>query len=239
MYTVNNKLFTNFDHLVDINGLLTLKPQISAFIALNGYRINPTKFSTDNFLTPNLLGITDLQIEAKQHPEKFGNPDIVNDLLLNDQFGSYIIFEQDVVHNVNSFVLRYPMNYKLKHLAKECCRIPEDTKFNFFYNWLDNQHIFSDYGSVSFFINYPGSFTPIHKDYPRVDEANSDEFIWIKFNQHKQFFLYNNNTEEKIYAPGYCNWFNTGNWHGSDPVTQASYTLRVDGIFSDEFKSKI
>lgn len=238
MYTVNEQIFINFDKLLDINSLLDIKPQLSTFIARNPHRVKPTKYLGGNFLTP-AKGVWDLQIEARNHPEKFGDPETILDLIANDQFGSYIIFEQDVLHNSLSCIPRYAVDYATKHLASECRSIPEDDQLNFFYNWLDAQNIFNEYGRVTFFINHPGTSGALHKDYPNLDTANQDEFIWISFNDRKQFFLYNQDTEEKTYVTGHCNWFNTGNWHGSDPVTQSSYTLRVDGIFSDSFKSKL
>ena len=238
MYFVNNQLYINFDHLLDIDSLLKIKPGISAFIARNQHRVKPTKYLKGNFLI-SANGIGDYQLDATKHPEKYGDPEIITDLIANDLFGSYIVFEQDVLHGSMSCVPRYAKNYATKHLSQDCVAIPEDSQFDFFYKWLDQQNIFTDYGRVTIFINHPGSSGAIHRDYPDQDRANADQFIWISFNSRKQFFLYNNHTQEKTYIPGHCNWFNTGNWHGSDVVTQSGYTLRVDGVYSSQFLDKL
>ena len=111
--------------------------------------------------------------------------------------------------------------------------------FAFFYEWLNSQNIFSDFGRVSLFINYQGASGTLHHDYPDASNPNQDEFILINFNpKSKKFYLIDNNTDEKVYLTGHCNWFNTSNIHGSDPVPQACYSLRVDGLFSDAFKQR-
>ena len=245
MFLTHNRPFLNFDHLLDIDGLLAIKPYISAFIAKNHHLLKPTKFQSNwDFLhmehpTP---GVKDYLTEFSTNPDMISDPklrEIVTDLLNCDQFGNYIVFEQDVVAGSFSMVPRYSLDYNTKHYATECVALSEDKQFAFFYEWLNRQDIFSDYGRVTLFINYQGVGGPVHRDYPDASKPNHDEFVLINFRpDRKKFYLVDNETNEKIYCSGYCNWFNTSNLHGSDPVEQASYTLRIDGLFSDAFKQR-
>lgn len=240
MFLTNNQSFLNFDRHIDINGLLSIKPFISAFIAKNHHLLKPTKYVSANFATAN-RGIGDYYYDKNIHQELFTDPntkDIVTDLLNCDQLGNYVIFEHEVTMGTFSIVPRYCKNYHTKCHKNECVALPEDSNLTFFYDWLDKQNIFSDYGRVTIFINYPGTATATHKDYPNVDQANSDEFIWLSFNDRKKFFLIDAETQQKIYLSGHCNWFNTGNFHGTDPVDWACYSIRVDGVFSDDFKQR-
>ena len=52
--------------------------------------------------------------------------------------------------------------------------------------------------------------------------------------------MLNNYTGEKLYVDTYSAWFDSVNqFHGSDPVDGLSFSIRVDGIFTDEFRKLI
>ena len=241
MFLAHNQLFLNFDHLVDINSLLAIKPYVSAFIAKNHHLLKPTKFHGSLFKDRS-LGTHDYQDQFEANPDMVADSnlrEVVADLIRCDQFANYIVFEQDVTACTFTITSRYALDYATKHHATECVALPEDTQLAFFYEWLDRQAIFSDYGRTTLFINYPGGYSPIHTDYADSSRPSSDEFVWIDFApSRKKFYLLDVGTDQKIYSPGYCNWFNTNNHHGSDPAPQACYSLRVDGVFSDAFKRR-
>lgn len=52
--------------------------------------------------------------------------------------------------------------------------------------------------------------------------------------------MLNQKTNEKRYVEGYSAWFDSVNqYHGSDAVDGLSFSIRVDGKFTDEFKKLI
>ena len=244
MHTVNNKLFENFDHLCDIEDLIHLKPFVSAFIAKNSQYVLPTKFAGWSF-SPQDQHKKGIEDALNKYISNFDTLDnnlkpVVKDLIDNDCFGSFSVFEEDIVHTAYSFNVRYNTHgLQNKHLSTCVAKRPNDSDFDFFYNWLDKQNIFSDYGRVVFFINYPGSCQIPHYDPMEKSRDQPDEFIWINFNPNrKKFYLLNHSTNEKHYAQGHVNWFDTDNFHGADIVDYACYALRVDGTFSDQFKAR-
>jgi hypothetical protein len=240
MFLVNNKPFVSFDNYVDLNSLFELKPFVSTFIARNNHLIKPTKYVRGNLLAPENT-VWYYQNAFEQNINSIENNKLrteLIDLCNRDLFGNYIIFEEEISSGPFTITTRYANNYTNKHLESNCTKIPEDSQLNFFYNWLDNQNIFKEYGRITIFLNYTGTSTVIHKDFPDVNQANSDEFIWLSFNNRKKFFLLDTSNNDKIYLPGHCLWFNTGNYHGSDPAEHACYSIRVDGIFSEDFKQK-
>lgn len=232
MFSVYNQPYLNFDPYVDLNGLLDMRQKISAFIALNSHLIRPTKYTTGNFPEQQSLGILDYYSKYSTSTDP-----IIKDLIAKDVLGTYIAFEEDVTHGSMSLNLRYcKSGYQNKHLSTECQSTAEDNEFDFFYQWLDAQNIFAEYGRVNIFINHPGSYSEIHKDYPDDSYNKIDQFLWINLTDRKKFFILND--KEKIYIPCHCSWFNTNNYHGTDPVTQSCYSIRVDGVFSESFKNK-
>ena len=79
---------------------------------------------------------------------------------------------------------------------------------------------------------------PAHRDH--IETEICHEFLWFRTNLRKPFFMLNPDTGEKAYVDGYTAWFDTVNqFHGSDQCEGLAFSIRVDGKFTDEFRSKI
>jgi hypothetical protein len=79
---------------------------------------------------------------------------------------------------------------------------------------------------------------PAHRDHLETDVCH--EFIWFRPNLKKRFYMLNNETGQKEYVESYTAWFDTVNqYHGCDSGKGLTYSIRVDGKFTDEFRQKI
>ncbi len=79
---------------------------------------------------------------------------------------------------------------------------------------------------------------PAHRDHIKTDVCH--EFFWFRTNLKKPFYMLNHKTGEKRHVEGYSAWFDSVNqYHGSDAYDGLSYSIRVDGKFTDEFRAKI
>lgn len=79
---------------------------------------------------------------------------------------------------------------------------------------------------------------PAHRDH--MDHEVCSEFIWFRTNRTKRFYVLNNETGEKKYIESYSAWFDSVNqYHGSDATEGLSFSFRVDGVFTDEFRAQI
>jgi hypothetical protein len=77
-----------------------------------------------------------------------------------------------------------------------------------------------------------------HRDHDTPEVCH--EFIWFRTNLHKPFYMLNHLTDEKLYVQSYSAWFDTCNqFHGADPLDGLSFSIRVDGIFTDDFRHQI
>lgn len=82
------------------------------------------------------------------------------------------------------------------------------------------------------------TIVPAHRDH--LDPQICHEFIWFRTNLEKPFYTLNHETNEKLYVDSYSAWFDTVNqFHGSDAKEGLSFSIRVDGIFIDEFRKNI
>jgi hypothetical protein len=79
---------------------------------------------------------------------------------------------------------------------------------------------------------------PAHRDH--IDTDVCHEFVWFRTNLDKPFYMLNHQTGEKQYVSGYSAWFDSVNqYHGADAADGLSFSIRVDGRFTDEFRESI
>jgi hypothetical protein len=83
-----------------------------------------------------------------------------------------------------------------------------------------------------------GRAVSAHRDHDSVDLCH--EFIWLRTNRQKPFYMLNPDTGEKAYVAGHSAWFDTVNqFHGADASGGLSFSIRVDGRFSEAFRRLI
>lgn len=83
-----------------------------------------------------------------------------------------------------------------------------------------------------------GREVPAHRDH--VETEICHEFVWFRTNLKKPFYVLNHKTGEKKYVASYSAWFDTVNqFHGGDANEGLSFSIRVDGKFTDEFRKQI
>jgi len=83
-----------------------------------------------------------------------------------------------------------------------------------------------------------GRSVSAHKDHDSLELCH--EFIWFRTNFAKPFYMLNPESGEKLYVSSHAAWFDTVNqYHGADANGGLSISIRVDGVFSDEFRSQI
>lgn len=79
---------------------------------------------------------------------------------------------------------------------------------------------------------------PAHRDH--IETELCHDFLWFRTSLKKPFYMLNHKTGAKKYVDGYTAWFDSVNqFHGSDPYDGLSFSIRVDGHFTDEFKAAI
>jgi hypothetical protein len=83
-----------------------------------------------------------------------------------------------------------------------------------------------------------GRAVTAHRDHDSQELCH--EFIWFRTSFRKPFYMLNPETGEKLYVASHSAWFDTVNqYHGADASGGLSISIRVDGVFTDEFRSRI
>lgn len=79
---------------------------------------------------------------------------------------------------------------------------------------------------------------PPHRDHTETERLH--EFMWMRTNKDKPFYMLNCDTGEKKYVDGYSAWFDSVNqFHGSESTDKLAFSIRVDGRFTEEFRKRI
>ena len=89
-------------------------------------------------------------------------------------------------------------------------------------------------------IMYDGSGRAVsaHRDHDSAELCH--EFIWFRTNFSKPFYMLNPDTGERCTVKSHAAWFDTVNqFHGAEASGGLSFSIRVDGVFSDEFRRNI
>ena len=89
-------------------------------------------------------------------------------------------------------------------------------------------------------IMYDAEGRPVtaHRDHDSQDLCH--EFVWLRTNLDKPFYMLNPETGEKSYVRGHSAWFDTVNqYHGADGTGELSWSIRVDGRFNEDFRKLI
>lgn len=107
------------------------------------------------------------------------------------------------------------------------------------YQWVANLRtigIFSNITEARFLALDSGGIAFEHY---HDDSGSLCEFIHIRPKSSRPFYLKERRDSEKVYIEPRVVWFDDRMIHGGDPIMAPTYTLRVDGTFTDTFRKKI
>jgi hypothetical protein len=130
-----------------------------------------------------------------------------------------------------------PYNYLDLDRGELWARTPESENFALLMELIDT-FPFQSTGRILIIFDDSGAAVPAHRDHENTEICN--DFIWFRTNLRKPFYLLNQFTGEKKYVSSYSAWFDAVNqFHGSDAGRGLTFSVRVDGHFTDEFRRRI
>jgi hypothetical protein len=113
-------------------------------------------------------------------------------------------------------------------------------------NWVTSLKgsVFDHIGRVIFFHLEHDGIPFEHRDLDAKNGMNQtfphrNEFIHIRPNTKKAFYLWDPEAKNKTYLNTRAAWWNDQDWHGGERIMEQSYGLRIDGKFTEEFRKKL
>jgi hypothetical protein len=127
---------------------------------------------------------------------------------------------------------------------------PEAEYFPTVVKWVEDlikQNIFEHIGRVIFFHCEADGIPFEHRDLnDKITNRDANgysphrnEFIHIRPNTKKAFYIWDPESKNKIYINSKAAWWNDQDWHGGERIMEQSYSLRIDGKFTEEFRKKL
>ena len=109
---------------------------------------------------------------------------------------------------------------------------------------LKENKIFEHIGRVIFFHLEHNGVPFEHRDLDAkngidVVTPHRNEFIHIRPDTRNQFYLWDPETKMKYGINTRAAWWNDVDWHGGNKVMAQTYSLRIDGKFTEEFREKL
>jgi len=113
--------------------------------------------------------------------------------------------------------------------------------------WIEDMitdNIFEHVGRVIFFHCEADGIPFEHRDLDGTKGIHSysphrNEFIHIRPDLRKPFYLWDPEANGRTYINAKAAWWNDQDWHGGDRIMQQSYGLRIDGVFTQQFRDKL
>jgi hypothetical protein len=109
---------------------------------------------------------------------------------------------------------------------------------------LKEDKIFEHIGRVIFFHLEHDGLPFEHRDLDakhgvNVVKPHRNEFIHIRPDTRNQFYIWDPETKNKYGINARAAWWNDQDWHGGNRVMTQSYSLRIDGKFTEDFRKKL
>lgn len=140
----------------------------------------------------------------------------------------------------SSVYLKSYRRYTRKSYAQDCYWEDNAKFFPELINYI-NTLPFTEYGRVLFFLHEHNSDMLIHSDVreDRRYQPHRSEFLWLRTKLDKDFFIFDPDTNKKYPVESYSAFFNDHDFHGGRPTKMMTFSLRIDGFFTEEFREKI
>ena len=110
---------------------------------------------------------------------------------------------------------------------------------------LKQNGTFKEIGKVTIFVVDHNGVAVEHVDHNGVKFESvkpldaHQEFIWLCPKGDKTFYIRDYDTKQKTYVAAKAVWFNSYDKHGSEPSNIMTWSLRLDGVFTEDFKTRM
>jgi hypothetical protein len=257
---IDNKPYINLDPYLDIDGFKSLHPEICKGFALareyakEGTWMSPG-FNLEDMSyiinwKPIYKAFAEYQLLSEDHPIKQQGKEIFptdfKDYKQRNIFTRYLKSAMGANDPYTYYFLWEEGSWE-KRNAK---RRPTDEQQYFpgVVRWVENlvsEDIIERIGRVIFFHCDHNGHAFEHRDLDGKkgnDQGYSNhcnEFIHIRYRTKRGFYIWDPETQNKHYINANAAFWNDEDWHGGEQSNEVEYGLRIDCVFTKEFRKKI
>jgi len=256
---INNQPYIDMTQYLDMDGFDKLQPEIyrgfadAREYAKEGTWMKPAFEIKDMSYVPNwkpiYKAIEEFLALPDNDPVKQGGIDLYRDFedfRVRNRFTRYVKMAMGAYDPYIYYFLweqgSWDERSAPRKLTEEAAHFPNVVK------WIEQlitNGIFEHIGRVIFFHCEADGVPFEHRDLDGTKgiqdgyTPHRNEFIHIRPNLKKPFYLWDPEKRNHVYINSRAAWWNDQDWHGGNPIKEQSYGLRIDGKFTDEFRKRL
>lgn len=237
LYLINHQPWIDLDPFIDVRKFSTLLDSLYLGVAKSqgGLKVGRIGLQQNQFDQTR----TEMSEQAEDARTNPAHPDhaLLKDLPINEAL-VFMKYKYGYEYLGSSLNLReIGTTYFEKHLSSATRDTEWYEFFQPFKHWLHNESgIFKEIGRTMLFVSERHSPTPIHTDL--APGSRKDQFIWVNPAMLKRFFVYDEKTDTRHHITSMFSVFDNASFHGGEPTDRSTFSIRVDGLFSDEFLAR-
>jgi len=256
---INNQPYINMEPYLDMDAFEKMQPEIyrgfseAREFAKEGTWMKPgfnfKDMSYNIHWKPIYKAIEEFLALPDTDPIKLGGIDLYrdfHDFRIRNKFTRYIKMAMGAYDPYIYYFLweqgSWDDRSAVRKLTEEAVYFPNVVK------WIEkmiDDNIFESIGRVIFFHCEADGIPFEHRDLDGNKGTNQtysmhrNEYIHIRPNTKKAFYLWDPEKKNKIYLNTRAAWWNDQDWHGGEKIMEQSYGLRIDGTFTEDFRKKL
>jgi len=122
---------------------------------------------------------------------------------------------------------------------------PDAEYFPEFKQWIEKLQgtVFDHIGRIIIFKAEHDGQTALHRDliYPNETDYfdHRHEFIHLRTRLDRDFYIWDSETDTKVTTTSYAIFFNDQDWHNGGCSNVQTFSIRIDGKFTEEFRQRV
>lgn len=242
---IKGQLYVDLSKYIDLKKFDSLIPGIcrgmatSSHLAVSGLQIyhpgtvHPKAQGLD--MTPLSEAYTDFNSLPDDHPLKIAGKDLTYNqrtIFLKYALGAYDHYAVykiiDKSYSVNEIGSHFPELVDWIQSLMDC---------GIFKSFWSATVMALDAGGIPWEHHDPEDpITGIFDPNAKHENQQITEFIHIKTDMDRPFYMIDPVTKERVYHTTRVAWWDERDWHGGEPINRPTFTFRVNGRYTDEFK---
>lgn len=256
MKGVFGKPYICMDRYINVEELKDMVPDINYGLATSqkSQRFNYGIENHEEYYQPNKKG-NDIKHAFNYWRDKETDPKLIEygkTLFETDlvAFHTWLLYQYDVFEHLHYMVLREfdrginepydPYDYQRIN-PYECIWTEESKHFPRLVEWAESLP-FKTLGPVIILLKNANCKSLQHNDKFRTNTVydHEEHFIWCDPRGTNKLWVKDNDENKISMDPGTCFYWNNHDLHGGwEPTYRVDYTIRIEGVFTDELRNRL
>ena len=258
---IDGKPYIDLDPYLDIEGFKKLHPENCAGLALAKDYVKEGTWMAPGFdmrdssyimnWKPIYVAMQEYLALPNTHPIRVaGDPLYYNNLNNYENRNVFTRYLKNVLGANDPYTYYFLWNEgDWNNRDAERYKAPEAKFFPGLVNWVENlvtTNIISQIGRVMFFVCDHNGRAFEHRDIGAESfkdkheyTPHRNEFIHIRPRTKRGFYIWDPDTQNKVYINSHAAWWHDQDWHGGEESKEVEYSVRIDCVFTEDFRKKL